>query len=87
MSQSFGHIWQQKYVITFSIYLKSADAWATASKGRIIHGPAIRGQEFLIESSSRYIICRQRHADDRYGFCPTYLAALSKELQRVYGCQ
>ena len=59
----------------------------TASKGRIIHGPAIRGQEFLVESSSRYIICGQRHADHGYGPFLVHHTALSKELQRAYGCQ
>jgi hypothetical protein len=69
------------------IYQEGADARRTASKGRVVHGPAIRGKEFLVESSTRYIICGKRHADHRYGLCLTYPTALIKELQRAYGCQ
>jgi hypothetical protein len=66
---------------------KNVDAWRTAGKGCIIHGPAICGQEFLPESSSRYIVCGQCYADHRYGLRPTYRTSLIKESQRVYGCQ
>jgi hypothetical protein len=38
----------------------------TDCKGGVIHGSAIRGQELRIESSSGYIVCRKRHADNRY---------------------
>ena len=37
-----------------------------AGKGCVIHGTAIRGQEFRIESSSGYVVCRKRHANNRY---------------------
>jgi hypothetical protein len=59
----------------------------TARKGRVIHGPAIRGQEFRVESSSGYIVCRQCHADNRYvrGLRRASLKGLTW-VQREYGC-
>ena len=37
-----------------------------ARKSGVVHGPTICGQEFLAESSSGYVVCRKRHADNRY---------------------
>jgi hypothetical protein len=39
---------------------------STAREGCVIHGPAIRGQELRVESSSGYIVCRKRHANNGY---------------------
>jgi hypothetical protein len=39
---------------------------STAREGCVIYGPAIRGKKLRIESSARYIVCRKRHADNRY---------------------
>jgi hypothetical protein len=37
-----------------------------ASQGRIIYGPTVRGQEFFIEPSRRYVVCRERNEDNGY---------------------
>ena len=39
------------------IYQQRAHAWQLAGKGCIVHGSTIRGEKFLVESSSRHIIC------------------------------
>jgi hypothetical protein len=47
-------------------YQTTLTSFYIAGEGRIIDGSAVRGEEFLVESSRRYVICRERHADDWY---------------------
>jgi hypothetical protein len=44
---------------------------STARKGGVIHGSAIRGEEFRAESSSGYFVCRECYANNGYvrGLC------------------
>jgi hypothetical protein len=37
-----------------------------AGKSRVIDGSAVRGEELFIEPPRRYILCRERYADNRY---------------------
>ena len=40
--------------------------YRVARKSCFVHGPAVRGKELRIEPPCGYVICRERHADDRY---------------------
>jgi hypothetical protein len=51
--------------------LTKCNSFFIACEGRIINGPAVRRKELLLEPSCRYIICRERHAHNRY-CCPSY---------------
>jgi hypothetical protein len=54
---------RQVLMLTCVLALKSL---STAREGCVIHGPAIRGQELRVESSSGYVVCWKRHANNRY---------------------
>ena len=38
----------------------------TARQGCVIHGSTICGKEFRVESSPGYVVCRERHANNRF---------------------
>jgi hypothetical protein len=82
----------QSYMATKVLYnprvgLSRVLTSSTARKGGVVHGPTICGQELLVESSSGYIICRKRHADNRYAlsFCLAR-QGIDPGIQREYGC-
>ena len=42
-----------------------------ARKGRVIDGPAVRGEELFIKPSRGYIFCGERYADNWYACAAT----------------
>ena len=69
------------------VYPSALTPPSTARKGCVIHGPAIRGKEFLVESPPGYIVCRKCYADNRYvrGLHRVSQMGLTWA-QREYGC-
>ncbi len=53
------------YAVTF-ILPDKLNSFHIAREGRIVYGPTVRGKELLVEPSCRYVIRRERHANDGY---------------------